>query len=270
MNKKIFFTDLDGTLLNDEKEITPKTREVLARITQMGHYLVFISGRPLMSIKEVRKTLPVSDKNLYLVASNGGVIYDAEKDEILRENRLTLEQTDYIMKYCEQAGVHSHTYTEDAIVSKRQSEELTFYQKTIHMPSLITDDIIGNLDKPPLKCVALSMENEKLYALKEGLSDWAAGQVQLMFSHDKLLEMIPAASGKGTAVKWLSEYLGVELCNTLAAGDMDNDISMLEAAGVGVAMVNGAPHVKKIADKITEMDNNNDGLVPVLEEFFVC
>lgn len=270
MNKKIFFTDLDGTLLNDEKEITPKTREVLARITQMGHYLVFISGRPLMSIIEVRKTLPVSDKNLYLVASNGGVIYDAEKSEILRENRLTLEQTDYIMKYCEEAGVHSHTYTEDAIVSKRQSEELTFYQKTIHMPSLITDDIIGKLDKPPLKCVALSMEKKNLDAIKEGLGDWAAGQVQLMFSHDKLLEMIPITSGKGTAVKWLSEYLGVELCNTLAAGDMDNDISMLEAAGVGVAMVNGAPHVKKIADKITEMDNNNDGLVPVLEEFFVC
>lgn len=270
MNKKIFFTDLDGTLLNDEKEITPKTREVLAKITQMGHYLVFISGRPLMSIMEARKSLPVSDKNLYLVASNGGVIYDAEKDEILRENRLTLEQTDYIMKYCEQAGVHSHTYTEDAIVSKRQSEELTFYQKTIHMPSLITDDIIGNLDKPPLKCVALSMEKKNLDAIKEGLGDWAEGQVQLMFSHDKLLEMIPITSGKGTAVKWLSEYLGVELCNTLAAGDMDNDISMLEAAGVGVAMANGAPHVKKIADKITEMDNNNDGLVPVLEEFFVC
>ena len=270
MKKKIFFTDLDGTLLNDEKEITPRTREVLAKITQMGHDLVFISGRPMMSVMEARRGLPVSDKNLYLIASNGGVIYDAEKDEILRENRLTFEQADYVLKYCEQAGVHSHTYTDDAIVSKRQSVELTFYQKTIHMPSLITDDIIGSLDKPPLKCIAISGEKKNLDAVKEGLSTWAKGQVQLMFSNDKLLEMIPITSGKGTALKWLSEYLGVEICNTLAAGDMENDISMLEAAGVGVAMLNGAPHVKELADRVTEADNNHDGLVPILEEFFGC
>lgn len=270
MEKKIFFTDLDGTLLNDKKEITPKTKDVLERLIEKGHYLVFISGRPMMSVMEAREGLPVSDKNLYLIASNGGVIYDAENKKILKENRLTLEQADYVLKYCEQSGVHSHTYTDDAIVSKRQSEELTFYQKTIHMPSLITDDIIGSLDKPPLKCIAISGEKQKLDAVKEGLSEWADGQVQLMFSNDKLLEMIPITSGKGTALKWLSEYLGVSIQNTLAAGDMENDISMLEAAGVGVAMANGAAHVKEIADKITPMDNNHDGLVLILEEFFEC
>lgn len=270
MEKKIFFTDLDGTLLNDEKEITPKTKEMLMKITERGHYLVFISGRPMMSVMEARKGLDVSDKNLYLIASNGGVIYDAEGNAILRENRLTLEQTEYLLSYCEGAGVHSHTYTDHAIVSKRQSVELSFYQKTIHMPSLITDDIIGSLDKPPLKCIAISGEKKKLDAVKEGLSEWAKGQVQLMFSNDKLLEMIPAASGKGTALKWLSEYLGVGIENTLAAGDMENDISMLEAAGVGVAMRNGASKVKEIADRVTAMDNNHDGLVPILKEFFEC
>lgn len=270
MKKKIFFTDLDGTLLNDKKVITPKTREILARITELGHYLVFISGRPLMSVMEAREELPVSDKNLYLIASNGGVIYDAEKKQILKENRLTYEQADYVLKYCEQKDVHSHTYTDDAIVSKRQSEELTFYQKTIHMPSIITEDIIGSLDKPPLKCIAISGEKKKLDKVKEGLSDWAKGQVQLMFSNEKLLEMIPITSGKGTALKWLSEYLGVSIENTMAAGDMENDISMLEVAGVGVAMLNGAPKVKEIADIVTPFDNNNDGLVSIIEEFFGC
>lgn len=270
MEKKIFFTDLDGTLLNDKKVITPKTREILAKITEAGHYLVFISGRPMMSVIEAREGLSISDKNLYLIASNGGVIYDAEKRQILKENRLTYEQTDYVLKYCEQAGVHSHTYTDDAIVSKRQSEELTFYQKTIHIPSIITEDIIGSLDKPPLKCIAISGEKRKLDVIKEGLSNWAKGQVQLMFSNDRLLEMIPISSGKGTALKWLSEYLGVSIENTMAAGDMENDISMIEVAGVGVAMLNGAPQVKAIANKVTPFDNNNDGLVPILEEFFEC
>lgn len=268
MEKKIFFTDLDGTLLNDEKQITSKTREALCKITKLGHYLVFISGRPMMSVMEARRGLPVSDQKLYLVASNGGVIFDAEKNRILKENRLTYEQTDYLLNTCEKLGVHSHTYTEEAIVSKRQSAELNFYQKTIHMPSIITDDIIGKLDKPPLKCIAISECKEKLEAVKQELTPWAKGQIQLMFSNDRLLEMIPITSGKGTALKWLSDYLGVAIDNTLAAGDQDNDISMLEAAGVGVAMLNGAPHVKEIADRVTLTDNNEDGLVPILEEFF--
>lgn len=270
MEKKIFFTDLDGTLLNDEKIITPKTKEILERITELGHYLVFISGRPMMSVMEAREGLPISDKNLYLIASNGGVIYDAENKQNLKENRLTYEQAEYVLKYCEQAGVHSHTYTDHAIVSKRQSKELTFYQKTIHMPSLITDDLIGSLDKPPLKCIAISAEKEKLDRVKEGLSEWAEGQVDLMFSNEKLLEMIPITSGKGTALKWLSDYLEVKIENTMAAGDMENDISMIKAAGLGVAMLNGAPQVKEVADKITMFDNNHDGLVPILEEFFGC
>ena len=268
MEKKIFFTDLDGTLLNDKKEITPGTREVLCKITELGHYLVFISGRPMMSVIEARKELPVSDHNLFLIASNGGVIYDAEKNQILKENRLTYEQTDYLLNTCERLGVHSHTYTDDAIVSKRQSEELTFYQKTIHMPSIITDDIISKLDKPPLKCIAISADKENLEKVKKELTPWAKGQIQLMFSNDKLLEMIPITSGKGAALQWLSEYLGVAIENTLAAGDQDNDISMIEAAGVGVAMLNGALHVKEIAARITVTDNNEDGLVPILEEFF--
>lgn len=269
MEKKIFFTDLDGTLLNDNKEITSETRETLCRITELGHYLVFISGRPMMSVIEARKGLPVSDKNLYLIASNGGVIFDAERNEILKENRLTYEQVDYLLKTCEQLGVHSHTYTDDAIVSKKQTEELSFYQKTIHMPSIITDDIIGHLDKPPLKCIAISANKETLEKVKEELSPWAKGQIQLMFSHDRLLEMIPITSGKGTALKWLSEHLGVAIENTLAAGDQDNDISMIEAAGVGIAMLNAAPRVKEAADRVTLEDNNHDGLVPVLKEFFL-
>ncbi len=268
MKKKIFFTDLDGTLLNDQKEITPKTKELLCRLKEDGHYFVIITGRPLMSALEVRRELPVSDKNLYLVASNGGVIYDVEHQKILKENRLTLEQVEHYLNHCEKKGVHSHTYRDDAVVSKRQSEELTFYQKTVHIPSLITDDILGNLDKPPFKSIAISADREKLEAVKRELTPWAKDQVYLMFSNDKLLEMIPITSGKGAALIWLSEYLKVDIADTMAAGDQENDRAMIEAAGLGVAMLNGVEDVKKIADRITPFDNNHDGLVPILKEFF--
>ena len=80
--------------------------------------------------------------------------------------------------------------------------------------------------------------------------------------------MFPVQSGKGKALEWLSNHLGIPIENTLAAGDQDNDISMIEAASMGVAMSNGAEHVKEIADKVTDRSNNEDGLVPILEDFF--
>lgn len=269
MNKKIFFTDIDGTLLNDAKELTEATKEIIKRLMEKGNILVLISGRPLKSVIETASHLAISHKNLYYVANNGGMIMEAETQKIIMEKRLTFEQTEYLLTACEKAGVHSHTYTDETIVSKRQSKELTFYQKTIHMPSLITEDIIGALDKPPFKCLAISIDDmAKLKQLRESLLPWAEGQVTLIFSNDKLLEMFPADSGKGKALVALSNYLDIPIENTLAAGDQDNDISMLQAAGVGVAMANGASHVKEIADKITPATNNEDGLVPILKSFF--
>lgn len=269
MNKKIFFTDIDGTLLNDAKELTEATKNTITRLIENGHILALISGRPLKSVIEAGSQLDIPHKNLYYIANNGGIIMEAETQKIIMEKRLTFEQTKFLLTACEKAGVHSHTYTDETIVSKRQSKELTFYQKTIHMPSFITEDIIGALDKPPFKCLAISIDDKKkLEKLRESLLPWAEGKVTLIFSNDKLLEMFPADSGKGKALVALSTYLGVPIENTLAAGDQDNDISMLQAAGVGVAMANGASHVKEIADKITPATNNEDGLVPILKVFF--
>lgn len=270
MKKKIFFADIDGTLLNDAKQLTPATKEMITHIMEAGHYFVICSGRPLMSVIEVGKQLGISQEHLYYIASNGGIIMEAATHKILLEKRLNYEKTKYIFECCSKAGIHCHTYTDTAIVSRKQTRELTHYQKTIHMPSLITEDIMGVLDKPPLKCIAMSLDGRYvLEGLKNSLISWTEqNQITMIFSNDMLLEMFPAQSGKGQAVLWLADLLGIPIENTLAAGDQENDISMIEAAGVGVAMLNGAEHVKAIADIVTPMSNNEDGLVPVLKEFF--
>ena len=270
MEKKIFFTDIDGTLLNDKKELTPKTRKVIEEISKAGHYMVLASGRPLMSVMEVGEQLGIPKSNLFYIGSNGGIIVKAATGHVIMEKRLELKDVEYIFEVCEQMGIHVQSYTDNAIVSKRQSKELTFYQRTIHMPTMLVEnvaDVFGK--KTPLKCVAVSIDGkEKLEKLKEKLTPWAKERITLLFSNDKLLEMFPGDSGKGKALVWLSSYLEVPIKDTMAAGDQDNDISMIEAAGVGVAMCNGAELVKKAADKITEQSNNQDGLVSVLREFF--
>ena len=85
-----------------------------------------------------------------------------------------------------------------------------------------------------------------------------------MYSNDYYLELIPRKSGKGNALIWLRDYLGIKPENVIAAGDGENDMSMIQAAGVGVAMLNAPDNVKTVADIITETDNNHDGLAPIL------
>ena len=240
MKKKILFTDIDGTLLNDQKELTPKTRNMIDKLTQAGHYMVLASGRPMMSVMEVGEQLGISKNNLFYIGSNGGIVVEAATGRTIMEKRLDMKSVEYIFKICEEMGIHVHSYTDDAFA-----------------------------EKPPLKCVAVSIDGrEKLEKLKDVLTPWAEGKITLLFSNDKLLEMFPCDSGKGKALEWLSGYLDIPVVNTLAAGDQDNDISMIEAAGRGVAMCNGAEHVKEIADQVTQQSNNEDGLVPILEKFF--
>lgn len=269
MEKKIFFTDLDETLLTKEKTMTPATMTAVKKLTEAGHYLVFTSGRPLNSIIEARRLLPVFDRNLFYIANNGGLIVNAQTMESVWENRLTMEETVYLLQAGAKAGVHCHTYTDDSIVAKSQTPELTFYQKTIHLPVIFSDDLPGVLQKPPFKCLAISLDGRaKIEALRDALLPWAEGRVALICSTDRLLEMFPATAGKGTALKRLAEYLNVPISHTMSAGDQDNDISMLEAAGLGVAMCNGSPGARAAADAVTKTDNNHDGLVPFLEQFF--
>ena len=92
-------------------------------------------------------------------------------------------------------------------------------------------------------------------------------QVNVMTSTPNFIEMFPISSGKGFSIKWLCDHLNIPLENSLAAGDEMNDLTMLETAGIGIAMLNGRDFIKEIADVVTETDHNNDGLVPILKKY---
>ena len=269
MKKKIFFTDLDETLLTREKNMTPATVDVITNLTEKGHYVALTSGRPLDSVMEARRLLPISDQGLFYIANNGSQIVNAKTLEKIREVRMTMEEVLYLFQAAEENGIHIQTYTDTAIISKKQTPELDFYQKTIHMPSLITDDIKGALILPPFKCLSISLNGrDKIEAFRNALLPWAEGHVSLICSTDIVLEMFPSSAGKGAALQYLAQYLNIPISDTVSAGDQDNDISMLEAAGVGIAMCNGSERAKAAADIITQTDNNHDGLVPLLNELF--
>lgn len=261
----IFITDLDGTLLNTDKKITPATMEALEKWTAAGNKLVLSSGRAIDSVKDIKDSFGLNFPGMYLVGCNGGEIYDCGSDKIISRIPLTMEQVSLAAKTAREQGVYCQTYTDTHIISPSDSEELHFYKRAIHSPVIISEDITAALDKEPCKCIAIEIHNrEKLEHFRQVLLPLTKGELNLLYSSDKYLEIFPASSGKETALPKLCGLLNIPLENTIAAGDESNDIAMIKAAGIGIAMLNAKEEVKEEADLITKSDNNNDGLAPIL------
>ena len=130
---------------------------------------------------------------------------------------------------------------------------------------ILADDIMPFVDVPPCKIICIELhDHEKQDRFRRAVLDKYSDMLDSMYSNDYYLELIPRKSGKGNALIWLRDYLGINPENVIAAGDGENDMSMIQAAGVGVAMLNAPDNVKAVADIITETDNNHDGLAPIL------
>lgn len=263
---KILFTDLDGTFLDKNKQIGDYTREVLDAWSQAGHKFVLCSGRDINSVGHVKEYLKLDYPGMYLIGYNGGQIVDCATGETLYKITLTYAQIRHLFEEAKKQGIHIHTYTDTNIISPADDDQLHYYQRVIKTPVIFSEDAKEVAQTGACKCIAIELEDkEKLEAFRTSLLPWAKEEgVTMLYSNPYYLELFPSASGKGAAVKKLCEMLGINPLLSIAAGDAENDISMIQAAGMGIAMINGTDDVKNVATTITEFDNNHDGLAHTL------
>lgn len=263
---KILFTDLDGTLLTSEKTISAATRDFLTRWTDQGHKLALSSGRATDSIRDVQKELSLFLPGMYLIGYNGCEIYDCDAGQILSRTALTMEQTALVMDTAKEMGIHCHTYTDTHIVTPALNEQLTYYQRVIHTPVIHTEHVLEALDQPPCKCIAIELnDHERMEAFRIRLESLAGGALSILYSNPFYLEIFSSQAGKGQALRQLCRLLSIPINDSLSAGDEINDISMIQAAGTGIAMKNAREEVKKAADLVTRYDNDHDGLIDALQ-----
>ena len=149
-------------------------------------------------------------------------------------------------------------------ISKRQARDALILLETLGVVKRhFRNIVVAGL--PLSNVMYLELVPDVLKELADIVNTEYAGRVSALKSNPYFMEIFPADAGKGEAVHDLAKLLSVDIKDTLAAGDAENDISMLEAAGTGIAMFNAEESVKKAADVITLKDNNNDGLA----EFFI-
>ncbi len=262
----LFFTDLDGTLLNDEKLITPKTLEAIDAYISAGNKFIITSGRPFNNIREVAKRTGLDKyQDLLLICYNGSVIYDCGQEKALADLRLQPEDALHIIDTAEAMGLHCQTYSSTKVVCRRHDPESDYYASQTQMEYIYDSDILPHLDEAPHKALAISLDDrEKLEQLKEKLTTWMEGKLTTVFSCPQYLEFVDYRSGKGNAVKFVCDLYGVPVSEAYAAGDANNDFSMLTAVGNSIAMINGSDEVKAISSIVTKEDNNHDGLAEIL------
>lgn len=263
---KLLFTDLDGTLLNDDSAVSAATRTFLDDFLAAGNKLILSSGRPKDSILEVKKTAGLTQPGILLICSNGTQVYDCDSGRTIMEKRLPLPYISYLQKQAQTHGVHIQTYRSDAIVSPSDDDEIAFYRRKIHMPLIVSPDLSAALTEEPFKMLAISLDDfNRLESFRLSIADWAKDKIQTIYSSNFYLELFRHDAGKGNAVRFVCDYFGAPLSDAYAAGDAENDISMLQAAGCGIAMQNASDKVKQSADVVTEFSNDKDGLALTMQ-----
>ncbi|MCH5343759.1 MAG: Cof-type HAD-IIB family hydrolase [Acetatifactor sp.] len=269
--KKLLFTDMDGTLLRNDSTVSPDMREALDQLTGAGHHLILSSGRPLPSILEVKEQAGLSYPHMLIISNNGALIYDCDTEMPILEQRIRHEDIATVVAIAHKHGLHIQGYTDREIVCLEDNEETRFYRRRIHMPLKCVEDIAAALPNGSYKLQTIHLTDRSLLEqFRETLLTQTdlGERLQFAFSNDKYLEILPKDAGKGNALLYVTDYLPVLRTHTFAAGDEENDISMIEAAHVGIAMANAVQKVKMHADVVTKKTNDEDGLVEILERYF--
>jgi len=267
VNTKLFFFDLDGTLLNTQKNITEKTYAALTAWHNAGHRVAVSSGRPLFSILDTIKEQHLDIFSPYAIAFNGAQIFEPATERDIWKKTLSIEDVRALASMIRDTGLYCHTYDNTHILTPREDVEIKHYTRVVKVPWRVLPAFPEGVTTRPCKMLCIDLNGpERLdeLAMRICMDPRFAGRITAMRSNDNYLEIFPADAGKGAAVTALADALTIPVANTFAAGDAQNDISMLEAAGCGVAMCNGHPDTIAAADVVTETDNDHDGLAPIL------
>ncbi len=268
-NMKAIFLDLDGTLLNKDKQVTTGNMEAIKGALADGHKVIISTGRPTVSALKQAKVLGLDAPGCYVVSYNGGEIVDAGTNESVFRQTIPMEWVRDLFAEAKKRGIHIQTYTNTGVVVEPWCDDADirrYSQGTLTPFSVI--ESVEKLENEPVKILALDMAGrDATEPFRQWILEKYAGRLDSFFSNPYYLEVVCAGLNKGSALVRLREILGISKSDTIAAGDASNDIPMILEAGVGVAMINAAPDVLAAADYITEHDNNNDGIAEVIDKF---
>lgn len=270
MKYKLLVLDVDGTLLNDEREISKRTLAALLKVQQMGVRIVLASGRPTYGLMPLAKTLELGNYGGFVLSYNGCQIIKAQNGEILFERRINPEMLPYLEKKARKNGFAIFTYHNDTLITDSPDNEYIKNEALLNNLKIIKEDEFSTaIDFAPCKCMLVSDKEKALIGLEQHWEKRLAGTLDAFRSEPYFLEVVPCGVNKANTLGALLEHLEVTREEAIAVGDGVCDVTMLQLAGMGIAMGHSQDSVKVCADYVTA-SNEEDGVALAVEKLILA
>lgn len=266
MKYKLLVLDVDGTLLNQAGEITKRTLATLRKVQQMGVRIMLASGRPTYGLLPLAKMLELGTYEGYILSYNGGQIISAKNGEVVFERRINPEMLPYLEKKAKKNGFSIFTYNENRIITNNASDSHIVDEAFINnMEIQQTDEFSLAVDYPPCKVVLVSDDEAALVDLEGHWKRRLNGVLDVFRTEDFFLEVVACGIDKANALAAFMNKAGISTEEIIAIGNGVADVTMLQMAGLGIAMGNAPDSVKRCVDYAT-LSNEEDGVAVAVEK----
>ncbi len=263
---KVIVSDYDGTLINSNRQITPKTLKAVNDFIKRGGIFVLCTGRMTAGIDHFL----IKDGLKCLLSSyNGGELVNLKTGEVLYSYPIDSENCYKVFKLFEELGISGHCYTNNTFVSSRNCKRTDWYANFQGVKPIIVDKISDYVKENSVASVKLlAFDDKELLDKNFKIIHNAFPNLQVIRSNAEQIDVNLLGINKGNALNLIGERLGVKVEDILAVGDAGNDVPMLKVAGFSVAMGNASDEIKAMCDYVT-YDNNSDGIAHIIEKFCI-
>lgn len=272
MDYKLVAIDMDGTLLNSKNEVSERTKIAIEKAKEKGVLVVLATGRILKSALQHKRDLMINNP---IVACNGAIIIN-EHEEIIYKKPLDKNIIEEILDIGKRNDIYYHFYDEYNLYSNILVEEVVgFYNtptaklKGLELAINIfneKEEILTKDDLNILKFMFIDNDLKKLSRVRKELDNMQV--LNTSSSWDNNIEVMNKGVSKGEGLTYLCKKLKVDKSQVIAIGDNENDLSMLNFAGLGVAMGNSRDEIKNMSDYVTS-SNNEEGVAKVIEKYIL-
>ena len=267
MNYQLIALDMDGTLLNNKKEVSPRNRKAIKAARAKGKSVVIATGRSLVGIKHMLEDLELNTHEDYVVAFNGALVQNVSTGEVILRQSVTHEDYQSLYELSKIYGVHIQALTESYVTTPVHNPYTQVEADLNHIEIVKCDVADFPLDETIVKVMFVDAK-EKLDEVERMIPQILHEQYTVVRSAPIFLEFLNKSVSKGVGVDAIAKLKSIGPGEVICVGDAGNDLAMIEYAGLGVAMGNAYDYVKAVANHITDT-NEQDGVAKVIETFML-
>lgn len=260
---KLIVADLDGTLLH-KKNISSQTIDTINKLKDQGYLFTLATGRHMQATKPIVDELKIE---LPVICTNGAFIYDFNSNHVIHQETIPFEVVENTLQLLNQYNLDYLIYTTSHIVSTQRSKEKLEQRIGQVNSKVITHETLKEeIEQGVLKILVIDERDDMIHHIKKMLNQESS--LNMVQSQKAFLDIGFYKASKGRALTILAKYLAIDLSDILAIGDQENDISMIEVSGVGVAMGQGDEVLKSKANFITK-SFNDEGFTYAINELIL-